>query len=292
MLEQAANQANALVQKGNPLKLTVVQVGENPASSVYVNIKKKTAEQYQIPCDVIRLDKQITEPELRKTLHNLNADKSVTGILLQLPLPEHLDPRTAIDQITPEKDVDGLTVINAGLLEIGAPEAMQPATPLGVMRILDWANVNLKGLDVTVVGRSNLVGRPTASLLGLNGATVTICHHETQNLSTHTKRADLIVSATGVAHLIQPDDVKEGAMLIDVGVIPVNDKEAGKRKILGDISPDCVNKAKWQTPVPGGVGPMTVASLMTNVVDAAYLQAGQQRPGWCAKADMEIKKEA
>lgn len=256
-------------------KLAVILVGNNPASQIYVKIKKKNMEKMGMHCTVHTLPATTTQEELQKLIRTLNADAETTGILLQLPLPHGLNPYPALEAIDPLKDVDGLGPTNTTLLANGLEGGLTPATPLGIMRILEWQKVNLVGLNAVVVGRSHLVGMPTALLLSKAGATVTICHHLTKNVATHTKQADLIISATGAAHLIQPEFLKEEAMVIDVGVIRT--KEG---KIVGDVSPNCVKKAKFVTAVPGGVGPMTVASLTTNVVDSYCRQKGLPLPQW------------
>lgn len=277
--QQTAANAATLMQQNSPLALSVFCVGDNPASKVYVAIKQKSAERAGIACRVFFLPENISQQHLNNHILAEANNPDTTGILLQLPLPSHLNTAESLACIPPLKDVDGLTVTNTGLAETGQAQALLPATPLGIMRILAWQQVALSGLEVCVVGRSHLVGRPVASLLSQQGATVTLCHSATRNLKNHTSRADLLVCATGVPHLIQPDMIKPDAMLVDVGITPLT-RADGNRSILGDIHPDCATKAVWQTQVPGGVGPMTVASLFTNVIDAAFMQANLTRPVW------------
>ncbi len=275
---QARAVSSRLRQKGIMPKLAVVVVGNNPASQVYVKAKMAAAADCGIESTVLRLPERTRQSTLHTRLNALNEDPSVYGVLLQLPLPKHLNSAEALEWIHPHKDVDGLTAVNAGKLEIGAPDGLTPCTPLGVLRLLEAAGVELKGTEVVVVGRSNLVGRPIASLLGQRHATVTTCHRYTENLAAHIKRADLVVLAAGSPGLVRGAHLKKGAAVIDVGITPVDVN--GLRKLLGDAHDDCRGQARLLTPVPGGVGPMTVASLMTNTLDATCLQNGLPRPRW------------
>lgn len=283
LFRQAEAEVSGLAAKGINVGLTVVQVGDNAASKVYVKSKHKAATKLGIRSEIIQLDADTTQEQLEQTLTELSERTSVHGILLQLPLPRGLEAQPALECIAPVKDVDGLTIRNTGLLELGEPDGHRACTPLGVMRLLESADVDLKGCNAVMIGRSNLVGRPLASLMGLASATVTICHRYTTDLREHTSKADVVVVAAGQPGLVTGDDLKPGAVVIDVGITPGTDSE-GNRKLYGDCDADsCARVAGLITPVPGGVGPMTVASLMTNVVDAACLQADLPVPVWNAK---------
>ena len=260
-----------LKKQGKSPKLAIVQVGNDPASNVYVNIKKKTANECGLEFKHILFDEKTTQKELDSGINKLNNDNSVSGIILQLPVPKHLNCRQSIDIISPKKDVDGLTSINAGKLELGLDDAIVPATPLGIMNLLKWQNINLAGLNAVVIGRSHLVGRPMASLLSKANATVTVCHKETKNIKYYLKNADLIVCAAGCPALVKNEHIKKGAILIDVGTTPEICELTGKKSLNGDVCKQVQlenSNASMVTPVPGGVGPMTVISLISNVVNA------------------------
>jgi len=257
--------------------LMVLQVGSRPESNLYVEFKQKAAEKLGIKCTVERLPEDITQHDLEMTLARLNESANVTGILLQLPLPDHLKPQSyaLLAAIHPFKDVDGLTPHNQGLLATGRTAAgLMPATPLGVVRLLQHYEIDIVGKNVCMVGASNLVGTPLARLLTLAGGTVDICHSQTTDLAAHTKLADIVLSATGVQHLIQPEMIKDGAVLVDIGI------SRQEQRIVGDMAPAAFAKSSAHTPVPGGVGPMTVGSLLTNVIDAVCLQSGQPKIDW------------
>lgn len=289
LFKQATEEVSALAKKNIHVGLAVVMVGDNPASKVYVQSKNKAAEKLNIKGDIIHLDNDTTQEKLEQTLSELSQNSDVHGILLQLPLPQGLNAQAAIECIDPLKDVDGLTIRNAGLLEIGAADGHRACTPLGVMRLLESADVSLKGLDVVMIGRSNLVGRPLASMMGLASATVTICHRHTVDLTHYTKNADVVVVATGQPGLIKGEHLKPGAVVVDVGITPGVD-ENGNRKLFGDCDyQSCAQVASLMTPVPGGVGPMTVTSLMTNVIDAACLQEKLPVPNWSVKSAEAIE---
>lgn len=247
------------------LGLATVLVGDDPASHIYIRMKHQAAEAAGIEPSDHRLPAEVSEVELLELVGRLNADDDVDGILVQLPLPSHLDEARVIDAIDPRKDVDGLHPVSAGLLSLGQP-GLVPATPLGVMALLEEYDVALSGARAVVVGRSVLVGKPMALLLLAANATVTICHSRTRDLGHHTSEADVLVAAVGVPGLIQADMVKEGAALIDVGM---NRTDAG---LVGDVEPDAAERAALITPVPGGVGPMTIALLLRNTVRAARLR--------------------
>jgi methylenetetrahydrofolate dehydrogenase (NADP+)/methenyltetrahydrofolate cyclohydrolase len=258
-----------------PPKLTVVRIEGDPASKIYVNMKQKTAQKLGFDCVVTALPTQCDQAMLEQQISAYAADASVTGILLQLPLPAHLNARAALNKIPPLKDVDGLTPTNAGHLMAGEPQ-LTPATPLGVMRLIKHGGINVAGMNAVVIGSSNLVGAPLARLLTLAGATVTVCNSKTRDLTAHTQQADLIITAAGRPNLLTANMVKNGTVLVDVGINRLPDGSLTGDMDFTALAP----KAKLITPVPGGVGPMTIASLMTNLVDAAYLQAGKPAPVW------------
>lgn len=244
--------------------LSVIIVGENPASQVYVRNKKRAALEVGFDSNVYEMPKTTTQEELDAVIDKLNADPTVHGILVQLPLPKHLDEREVTERILPEKDVDAFHAVNCGKILQGKASLL-PCTPAGVMEMLDYYDIPIEGKNCVVVGRSNIVGKPMALLLlGRNG-TVTVCHSKTKELSKVTKEADILVAAVGKAKLITADMVKEGAVVIDVGM---NRNENGK--LCGDVDFDAVaQKAAYITPVPGGVGPMTISILLKNTLTAA-----------------------
>jgi methylenetetrahydrofolate dehydrogenase (NADP+)/methenyltetrahydrofolate cyclohydrolase len=242
--------------------LAVILVGDDPASKVYVGGKEKAAAEVGINSIVKRLDKTITENDLLKEVQILNDDDSVDGILVQLPLPTGINAHKIISAIDPSKDVDGFHPINAGLLSIGKP-ALVPCTPKGILRLLAEYEIGIAGKNAVVIGRSNIVGKPVSLLLLAENATVTICHSKTAELASVAKRADILVAAIGKARFVTSDFIKEGAVVIDVGM---NRYEG---KLCGDVDFDTVSPlASAITPVPGGVGPMTIAMLMENTYEA------------------------
>lgn len=244
--------------------LAVILVGENPASQIYVRNKKKTAEKLGINSISIEYPSEITENELLEKIDELNDDENVTAILVQLPLPAHIDKNKVIDKILPQKDVDGLTPYNLGKLFSGEEPYVYPCTPKGILLLLDEYGIELEGKHVVVVGRSNLVGKPVAQLLLKRNATVTMCHSHTKNLTNITKTADIVVSAVG-KNVIGEKMLKSNCVVVDVGIFK---DENGK--ISGDVDFENVSKiAAYISPVPGGVGPMTIASLMLNTVELA-----------------------
>lgn len=244
--------------------LAVILVGENPASQIYVRNKKKTAENLGINSIVINYPADISEKILLDKIQELNNDNKITAILVQLPLPKHIDKFKIIDAIAPEKDVDGLTPYNSGKLFSGEEPYVYPCTPKGILLLLDEYNIELEGKHVVVIGRSNLVGKPVAQMLLNRNATVTMCHSHTKNLSDITKTADIIVSAVG-KNIIGEKMLKSDCVVVDVGIFKdVNGK------ICGDVDFASASKiAAYISPVPGGVGPMTIASLMLNTVELA-----------------------
>lgn len=253
--------------------LATVLVGEDPASGVYVGGKQRAcAEVGMTPFDN-RLPADASHETVAETLTRLNEDPEVSGILLQLPVPDHLDGPTLTGMIDPDKDVDGLTPMNAGRLALGMP-GLRPCTPLGVMELLASVDARLEGAEAVVVGRSNLFGKPMAQLLLAENATVTTCHSRTRDLRAVCARADVLIAAVGRPRLIERDYVRPGAIVIDVGMNRLTPEEAGNKSgLVGDVDyAAAVEVASAITPVPGGVGPMTIACLLRNTLDAARMQ--------------------
>ena len=252
--------------------LAAVLVGNNPASEIYVKNKTKKFESLGLKTDVFRLEETVSEDELLSLISKLNTDSEFHGILVQLPLPKHIDSEKVLNAIIPIKDVDGFHPENAGLLSIGKPRFV-PCTPKGIMFILKHFNIDLNGKHVVVIGRSNIVGRPIsilASLKELGNATVTLCHSGTKDLKYFSKQADVLVAALGSPQFVDSSYIKEGACLVDVGINRI--EVDGKSKIVGDVNQDSVNGiASSLTPVPKGIGPMTIAMLVENTVLSAEL---------------------
>ena len=266
---EAAAETAVLKAKGVIPCLAVILVGEDPASQVYVRGKAKDCGDCGIDSRVIRLPEETTQAELLKLVGELAADKAVNGILVQLPLPAHIDEKAVIDAIPPEKDVDGFSPVNVGRMQIGEP-CFLPCTPAGCIRMIESTGTAIEGKHAVVIGRSNIVGKPAALLLLAKNATVTICHSCTANLKELCAGADILVAAVGKAGFVTGDMVKPGAVVIDVGI---NRGEDGK--LHGDVDfAAAAEKAAYITPVPGGVGPMTRAMLMKNTVQAAARQNG------------------
>ena len=247
--------------------LATVLVGDDPASDVYIRRKHEAAREVGIRSVDRRLPASTSEEELMEVVSALNADDAIDGLLVQSPLPRHLDEAAVIERVDPAKDVDGFHPVNAGLLYLGRPRLV-PATPLGILRLLDEHRVQLAGRRAVVVGRSNIVGKPIAHLLLQANATVTICHSQTVDLPSVARQADVLVVAVGVAGLVTPEMVKPGAAVVDVGM---NRTDEGLR---GDVDPAVAEVAGHLTPVPGGVGPMTIAMLLSNTVRAARRRRG------------------
>lgn len=265
--EGTAAKVAELKNKGIGVSLAVIIVGDDPASKVYVNNKKKACEKLGITSYEYVLPESTTQEELMQMVKELNERADVNGILCQLPLPKHLDSNAVIDAIAPEKDVDCFSPTNVGLLNIGRGR-LSPCTPAGIMDMLEYKNISVSGKHCVVIGRSNIVGKPMSALLLAADATVTVCHSKTQNLKEITKTADVLIAAVGRPKFVTADMVKDGAVVIDVGI---HRTESGK--LCGDVDFDSVEpKASYITPVPGGVGPMTIARLMRNTVTAAKLQ--------------------
>lgn len=263
MMAELKNRVDALRAKGKTIGLSVILVGENPASQVYVRNKGKACEALGIRGDTILLPEQTTQEELEALIIKLNRDDGVDGILVQLPLPKHLDETKALRLIVPEKDVDGFHIENAGKLFTGQ-EGVAACTPKGILAMLKAWNVPLSGKEAVVIGRSNIVGKPVAMLLLNENCTVTICHSRTADLAAHTRRADILVAAVGKPRFVTADMVKPGAAVVDVGINRVDGK------VVGDVDFESVEKvAGYISPVPGGVGKMTICMLMENVIEAA-----------------------
>ncbi|NIM51130.1 MAG: bifunctional methylenetetrahydrofolate dehydrogenase/methenyltetrahydrofolate cyclohydrolase FolD [Gemmatimonadales bacterium] len=263
-----------LKQAGITPGLSVVLVGENPASQVYVRMKGKACEKAGIHSDTIKLPTETSEEELLELIDRLNADTAVHGILVQLPLPKQINEQRVLRRVRPDKDVDGFHPENVGKVAIGDPTGFRPATPYGVQQMLLRSGVEIEGSHVVIVGRSNIVGRPMASLLlqkdkGGN-ATVTVCHSRTKNLPSVTRSADILIAAIGKARFVTGDMIRPGAVVIDVGVNRVNDPTAEKGyRLVGDVDFEgAKGVASAITPVPGGVGPMTITMLLYNTVQA------------------------
>lgn len=243
-------------------ELVVILVGENPASKIYVNNKKKTAEKLGIISRVLQYPENISEKELLDKIEELNADKSVTAILVQLPLPEHISKENIMNTIAPEKDVDGFTPYNFGKLFSGEIPTVYPCTPKGIILLLKEYNLTIEGKNVVIVGRSNIVGRPLSQMMLNENATVTVCHSRTKNLSQIIKTADIVVSAVG-KNIIKGEMLKNDCVIVDVGIFK---DENGKTR--GDVDFESASQiASYISPVPGGVGPMTITSLMLNTVE-------------------------
>lgn len=268
--EQVRQETEKLAETcGKRPGLAVVIVGNNPASRVYVNNKKKACETVGFQSFEYALPEDTTQEELLELVQTLNADPSVNGILVQLPVPEQIDDKAIINAISSEKDVDAFHPENVGRIMIG-DYAFLPCTPAGVMELIDFTGVEISGKKCVVIGRSNIVGKPMAMLLLHRSGTVTICHSRTQDLASVTSQADILIAAVGKANFVTADMVKEGAVVIDVGM---NRLENGK--LCGDVNfAEVEPKASWITPVPGGVGPMTIAMLMKNTLTAFKKQNG------------------
>ena len=266
---ETAEEIKALTADGRRAPcLAVILVGEDPASQVYVRNKKRACEAVGITSLEYLLDADTTEEKLLELIDFLNKDETVDGILVQMPVPKQIDPDHVIEAISADKDVDAFHAYNVGKLFTGSPR-FQPCTPAGVMRLLKEYGVEIKGKHCVVVGRSNIVGKPMGALLLAEDGTVTTCHSRTTNLKEITKQADILVAACGRPHMITADMVKDGAVLVDVGINRVGDK------LLGDIDFDaCAENGSFITPVPGGVGPMTIAILMQNTLTSYKMRFG------------------
>ena len=265
----AARRAAALRARGITPGLAVVLVGDNPASQVYVRNKVKACEDNGLLSMLDKHPASLTEADLLIRIDALNNDPAIHGILVQLPLPAHIDSQKVIEAIAPGKDVDGFHVASAGALMVGQP-GFWPCTPYGCMKMIESIGYDLKGKHAVVIGRSNIVGKPMALMLLQKNATVTVCHSATANLKAMTLQADVIVAAVGKRNVLTADMVKPGAVVIDIGMNRIPDGETGAGKLCGDVDFDGVSKvAGYITPVPGGVGPMTITMLLENTLEAA-----------------------
>ncbi|MDO8440436.1 MAG: bifunctional methylenetetrahydrofolate dehydrogenase/methenyltetrahydrofolate cyclohydrolase FolD [Polaromonas sp.] len=266
---EVAKRAAALRERGIVPGLAVVLVGENPASQVYVRNKVKACQDSGLHSVLEQYPATLRQADLLARIDALNKDPAIHGILVQLPLPAHIDAQKVIETISPAKDVDGFHVASAGALMVGQP-GFWPCTPYGCMKMLEAIGYDLKGKHAVVIGRSNIVGKPMALMLLQKNATVTICHSGTQNLKALTLQADVIVAAVGKRNVLTADMVKPGAVVIDVGMNRIPDGEPGAGKLCGDVDFSAVKEvAGWITPVPGGVGPMTITMLLVNTLEAA-----------------------
>ena len=260
VLEKIREEHSQLKEKyGKPAGLAVVIVGNNPASQVYVKNKIRACENVGFYSENIELDENISEKELLQEIDKLNKNDRINGILVQLPLPSHINELKIIDSISPEKDVDGFHVANIGKMVIGDETGFISCTPYGIMQLLEEYKIEIAGKDAVIIGRSNIVGKPMALMLIQKGATVQVCNSRTKDLRKKLNDADIIIVAAGVPKLLKKEDVKEGAVVIDVGINRIDGK------ICGDVDyEEVLEKASYITPVPGGVGPMTIASLIKN----------------------------
>jgi methylenetetrahydrofolate dehydrogenase (NADP+) / methenyltetrahydrofolate cyclohydrolase len=258
-----------IIENNYTVGLGILLVGIKSDSIIYVNMKKKACNDVGINNYDIELDEKITTEELIKEVEKMNEDNNIHGILIQLPLPEHIDTQRVLSAVSYEKDVDGFHTYNMGMLSLNKYDNFRiPCTPKGIIRLLDEYNIELKGKNVVVIGKSNIVGLPTSLLCLHRDATVTICHIETINLNEHTKNADILITATGVINLIKKENIKNGVIIIDVGINRIEDKtRKNGYRIVGDCDYESIKDMCYAiTPVPGGVGPMTIAMLLENVL--------------------------
>jgi methylenetetrahydrofolate dehydrogenase (NADP+)/methenyltetrahydrofolate cyclohydrolase len=272
MRQDIAAETAKLTALGATPGLAVVLVGEDPASRVYVSMKEKACEQAGIFSDEHKLHAETTEAQLLALIDELNNDERIDGILVQLPLPKHIDEGKVLEAISPTKDVDGFHPYNVGRLVTGNP-LFQPCTPYGVMKMLEATGVDLTGKEVVVVGRSNIVGKPVALMCLAQNATVTVCHSRTRDLPEQVRKADVLIAAVGRPEMIRGEWIKEGAVVIDVGV-----NRVGEKKLVGDVEFEAARqRAGAITPVPGGVGPMTITMLLYNTLESAKRRAAKGR---------------
>ena len=269
--ESFIDRIKVLSTKGVVPGLCVVLVGQDPASNIYVRTKSKKLKSLGLVSETIRLDADVSEQKLLSIIEDLNANTKFHGILVQMPLPKHINSKNVINSIDPKKDVDGFHPENVGWLSLGVPRFI-PCTPKGIMRIFSHYDIDLNGKDIVVIGRSNIVGRPMSILVSSNNAngTCTVCHSRTKNINDYSRNADIIISAIGVPNFLTSDMIKKDSIIIDVGINRIDlDSEKGY-KIVGDANYDSVfHKVSKITPVPGGVGPMTIAMLVENTIEAA-----------------------
>lgn len=280
---EVRSEIESLTSRGITPGIAVIRVGDDPASELYVKSKARKAEELGLIGTEHHLSATITEDDLAQTIDRLNADDAVDGILLQLPVPDHLSSDQLLQRIIPEKDIDGFHPVNVGNLHLGRP-ALVPCTPAGAIRLIESTGQRIEGKHAVVVGRSNIVGKPVAALLLQKHATVTICHSRTKDLAEIIRQGEIVIAAVGRPYMITGDMIREGAIVIDVGInrvtaedapasLPEKKREVIRRRgstVIGDVDfDDAAQKAGWITPVPGGVGPMTIAMLMKNTVAAA-----------------------
>lgn len=265
LIDEVKTEIDQIAKGGMHPKLVIILVGEDPASLSYIKQKRKAADRAGLLYQQINYPTDVTEAEILHKIEELNQDLDTHGILVQLPLPDHIDIPKVLKAISPRKDVDGFHAYNVGKMFLSSEfENLVPCTPKGIIRMLDHYDIDVKGMDVTVIGHSNIVGKPMAVMLMNRNATVTVCHIDTKDLKANTLRSDVVISATGVAGLVKADMIKEGAVVIDVGCT-----KGADGKLCGDVDFDAVEKkASYITPVPGGVGPMTVACLIENTLEA------------------------
>lgn len=277
--EELKEEVAALKEKHNIVPgLVTILVGEDPASQSYVSAKNKTAHALGIHSEQVTLAADTSEQELLDLVEKYNKDDKINGILVQLPLPKHINETNVLYAIDPDKDVDGFHPVNVGKMVLGE-QCFLPCTPHGILELLKRSNVETSGAEVVIIGRSNIVGKPIANLMlqkrDAGNATITLCHTRTKDMAAHTRRADIIIAAVGVPKMVTADMVKDGVVIIDVGVNRIGKTESGKAILAGDVDFDAVKeKASYITPVPGGVGPMTITMLMKNTVQAAKQAAG------------------
>ncbi len=259
--------------------LAVIKVGDNEASKIYVRNKHKAANEIGIGCNIIELADTIGENALLETINDLNDNPHINGIIVQLPLPKHIDTLRVLSQINPDKDVDGFSPYNTGLLSYNNQDAFISATPKGVLRLLQTTGIDLNGKHAVIIGRSNIVGKPLSMLLLNHNCTVTITHSQTKNLPSITQTADIVIAACGKANMVKSSWIKKDAIIIDVGI-----NRNAQGKLCGDVDfNDCIEKASYITPVPGGVGPMTIAMLLSNTYDAFLKQQNLPKIHCCNK---------
>ncbi len=275
LYEQLAEKTAEYSRTHQPPCLAVVSAGDDPASKIYITSKQKALEKAGMQCKHCGFDASVTQEKLIAVIEGLNADKTVHGILVQLPLPHSVDTDAVMQTVSPEKDIDGFTPVNLGKLLAGKP-AFVPCTPQGVMYALEESGIPVSGAHVVIVGRSAIVGKPLAALLTNAHATVTLCHTKTKDLGAYTRHADIVISAAGSPNLITADMIQDGAAVIDVGINRIKDSTHPKgSRLAGDVDFESVKeKAGFITPVPGGVGPLTVAMVVRNTLQAALRQSG------------------
>ncbi len=268
--EELKAEVECLSKEGIIPTLAVILIGDDPASNTYVNMKTKACHRVGIESVTEIYQSQITQEKLLKTIKRLNEDERIDGVLLQLPLPSHINALEMLESIAPHKDVDGFHPCNIGRMQVGL-DTFLPATPMGVIQLLEHYEIEILGKDVVIIGASNIVGKPLAALMLQKGASVSVCHIHTKDISLYTKQADIICVGVGKPDLLQDSMVKEGAIVVDIGInrLPSN-------KLVGDVSENVAQKCSYITPVPGGVGPMTISCLLQNTILAARLNKGKK----------------